>query len=119
MRIRTLIIEDEEEIALILRIILNNENMDVDIANTIQDAKSYLKSSKYQIVLLDLNLPGGSGFDLIEDFGLCERSNVIILSAFDGWTERNRAFELGVKHFISKPFKKKELMEVIHNLKQN
>ncbi len=117
MGTKSLIIDDEEEIRMMLKIILKKEGLEVDAANNLLKARVLLKNNEYQIIFLDLNLPDGTGFELLEEINTQGRKmDTVIISAFDGWTEKNRASELGVKAFIGKPFSKKEILDIISEL---
>jgi len=117
MGINALIVDDEEEIGLILKIILNNKGMNVDIAHDLSKARSLVKNNGYQVIFLDLNLPDGTGFELIEKLNSEDSdANIVVLSAFDGWSEKNKAMDLGVDIFIGKPFSKKEILKSLTDL---
>jgi two-component system OmpR family response regulator len=117
MGINALIVDDEEEIGQILQIILNKEGINVDVASDLSKAQVLLERNNYQVVFLDLNLPDGTGFDLIEKINEGPSGiNVVILSAFDGWIEKNKARDLGVNMFIGKPFSKHEILESLTEL---
>ena len=117
MRIKALIIDDEEEIRMMLKIILKKEGLDVDAADNLLKARILLSKNEYQILFLDLNLPDGTGFELLEDLNTGNgKMDIVIISAFDGWTEKNKAEKLGVKAFISKPFSKQAILDIISNI---
>ncbi len=117
MGIKSLIIDDEEEIRMMLKIILRKEGLDVDAASNLLKARILLRNNEYEFIFLDLNLPDGTGFELLEELNKQKiKTNAVIISAFDGWTEKNRAAELGAKAFVGKPFSKKEILNIISEL---
>jgi DNA-binding response OmpR family regulator len=117
MGINALIVDDEEEIGLILKVILSKKGMNVDIAHDLSKARSLVNNNGYQVIFLDLNLPDGTGFELIEKLNSDHSdAKIIVLSAFDGWNEKNKARDLGADMFIGKPFSKKEILQSLTEL---
>lgn len=113
---KVLIVDDEKEIGLMVSKILSKNNFDAQFTTSIRDAKLLMKQNEYDIYLLDLNLPDGTGFDLIPTIrGQIIRAKIIIISAYDGLTEQKRLKELKVDTFIKKPFSKAELLAAVLN----
>lgn len=109
-----LIVEDEEDAAFLLNSYLTRKGYKVKVANTLKEAYTSFKEYAFSIVLLDLNLPDGSGFDFLKWLNrLNSRSKVIINSAFDDEEERERARNMGVEHFLSKPTDFKKISSVL------
>ncbi|MBI1184410.1 response regulator [bacterium] len=103
---KMLIVDDELDICLLLKDIFKNE-FDVNYAQSIAEAKKFLHSHSFKILLLDLDLPDGSGFDLLDHFEdgykLVEKPKVMIISAHKGSLEMLKAERYGVESFIEKP----------------
>lgn len=99
-----LIVEDDEDIAELIAAYLGREEIGADRALSAEEADRLLRSAGYDLVLLDLNLPGMDGLAFLE--GLRERSEVpvLIVSSRDSDEERVRALGLGADDFIPKPF---------------
>ena len=114
-KLNILIVDDEEDICLMVSRILQKEGHSVTFCHSIQEGKGYVLNNRYQAYFLDLNLTDGSGFDLIPLIqGKNEgASQIIIISAYDGHLERERAESFGVDAFIHKPFTKRQILEAL------
>lgn len=100
---RILIIDDELDICLMLARYLKALNFEVEYANTLDQAFLKIKLHHYKLMLVDLNLVEGSGYDIIHYVrvnGL--DSQIIVISAHD--SEENKSIEMGADLFIVKPF---------------
>ena len=102
---RILIVEDDRLLNKTLTYNLSADGYDVDSAWNAETAASRLKSSGYDLVLLDVNLPDGNGYDL------CRRMKpehpdvmVIFLTANDQESDQIRGYEAGAVDYITKPF---------------
>ncbi|MDX1628364.1 MAG: response regulator [Fulvivirga sp.] len=112
-----LVVDDEMEICLLLSSMMKKMGFSTNYATSLSEAREKLKESHYSIVFLDLNLPDGLGFHLIREID--KRSNttkVIMISAYDGNIEQQRAKEEGADYFIPKPFSKHAVVEALEQL---
>jgi two-component system, LytTR family, response regulator LytT len=112
---RILIVEDEpliaDEIKMLSLQLLKNEIKNVDITYTITKAKEYIKNNQIDLLLLDLNLNGKNGFEILKDM-VTENFHSIIISAH---IERAvEAFEYGVLDFVPKPITKARLLQAFN-----
>ncbi|UII26465.1 response regulator [Fulvivirga maritima] len=112
-----LVVDDEVEICLLLSGMLKKLGFQTTYAHSVEEGAKKIKANKYDLVFLDLNLPDGLGFHLIPKV-LEENkdSKVIIISAYDGNIERQRATAEGADFFIPKPFNKKMIMDALEEL---
>lgn len=112
--VRLLLIEDENDSAQLILSFFKKKGLDVKRASGLNEARELLKEFKPDFVLLDLNLPDGSGFEFIpylnDRYPDCK---VVINSAYDTDEEKERAKSLGVISFISKPLNFSRLSEAI------
>lgn len=110
-----LIVDDEEDICLMVSSILRKSGFSVSYCTSIAEGKEKLLTHSFQAFFLDLNLPDGSGFDLIPEIkkNSTQGVKIIIMSAYDGHLERERAESFGVDAFIHKPFTKAQILEVL------
>jgi two-component system, OmpR family, response regulator len=111
---RVLIVDDESDICLLLSGLLRRMGYQPTCAHFIEDGRRFLQRQQFDAVFLDLNLPDGIGFDLlpvIKDDQ--ERAKVIMISAFDGMSERRWATEQGADYFIGKPFTRKSVEQAL------
>ena len=110
-----LVVEDEEGLVGALRVGLRREGYAVDAAPTRGDAELKLAANAYDLVLLDVNLPDGSGFDLadavrserIEVAG--DGPRILMLTARTGLGDRVRGLDAGADDYLVKPFALAEL----------
>ena len=110
---KILVIEDEPDIRRNLEYNLSREGFSVSGAASISEAKLILDSDFFNLILLDLMLPDGSGLDLcksIKSDSKTESTPIIILTAKDDEVDRVVGFELGADDYVTKPFSVRELI---------
>lgn len=104
-----LIVEDEPAIAESLSFALRRDGFTVDIAGCLSEADE--KIARADLVLLDLMLPDGSGFDLIiKTRRRSSRPAIIVLSSRDDEADRVAALEMGSDDYVTKPFSPREVV---------
>lgn len=112
-----LLVEDDPTLGATLEDRLKREGYGVVLSNTYASALHAFKSDRFNLVVLDVGLPDGSGFELIEK--IKKESNVpfIFVTAQSAAEDRLRGYELGAEEFIPKPFHLREfLLRVRHVL---
>ncbi len=110
MMIKVLLVEDNIKISNNVKNYLKGE-FQVDQVYSAEDAQLYIGTSQYDIVILDLMLPGKNGISVlsyIEDKAMIG-TGVIILTAKEDLGEKLKAFELGAHDYLTKPFYMEEL----------
>lgn len=113
---KALIVDDELDIGWIISKFLTSKLFEAEYVDSIEKARQKIYNDTYDVFFLDLNLPDGTGFDLIPDIRKKNsESKIIVISAYDGITETRRAKEMGVDLFIKKPFTKKQVLEAVEN----
>jgi two-component system, OmpR family, copper resistance phosphate regulon response regulator CusR len=115
--VRILVIEDERKLAQVIGSALRAESYDVVVAATGDEGFLRANSQPFDLVLLDLMLPGRSGLDILHT--LRERrveTPVLILTARDGLDDRVRGLDLGADDYLVKPFAVPELLARIRAL---
>lgn len=111
-----LIVDDEQDICELLKRVLLREGLKVKYALSFEEAHHHLSTCIPDVVLLDLNLPDGNGFDLVPLLKKRNKNiNIVIQSAHDGEYEINKAKELGVR-FLSKPVEIGTIKKLLHQL---
>ncbi len=105
-----LLIEDNDIISKSLKYNLELNDYKVVIATDIISSKEYLKTNSINLIILDLNLPDGSGIDLYKDTIKELSIPTIILTAVDDEDSIVDALDLGVEEYMTKPFSTKELL---------
>ena len=109
---RVLVVEDEPAIAESLGYALEREGFEAELVHSLEDARSALALHVVGIVILDLMLPDGTGFELIESLRTSDRGQpaLIVLSSRDSETDRVRALEMGADDYVTKPFSPREVI---------
>jgi len=108
---RVLLVEDEVELSELVTANLRRSGFAVDQAKLLDEAQAALSTTSYDIILLDLRLPDGDGFDLIrslrrkKDF-----TPIIALTARDRLKDRVEGLNLGADDYLVKPFAHEELL---------
>ena len=115
-----LIIEDESRIAKrierMTRAIFNDTLQSIKHINTLEEALTYIENNALDLVLLDLNLNGANGFDLLTT-AVSKSFHTIIISA--NKDQAITAFEYGVLDFVPKPFNRERLEQAFGKISKN
>lgn len=99
-----LIVDDEDPLRLSLSLILQKENYHVTTAASAEDALSYLQVQEYDLMFLDLNMPGMSGIDLlVKAHKQFPRMPILILTAHAALETAIQAVRLGARDYLIKP----------------
>ena len=104
MPVKIGIIEDDEALREGLSMAFGLEGYDTVSAGTFREGEMLLKSGGMDAVVLDCNLPGGSGFDLVKKLRETSDLPVLMLTARTSELDEVKGLELGVDDFMSKPF---------------
>ena len=114
---KILVIEDEMSLQELMVRALKKEGYIVESAMDFDSAMEKLGIYSYDCILLDINLPGGSGLDILEHMKkVGNRSDVIIISARDSIDDKVRGLELGADDYLAKPFHMVELIARIRSV---
>lgn len=114
---KLLIIEDEASLQELMTKTLKQEGYVVEGAMDFSSAMDKLGAYTYDCVLLDINLPGGSGLEILEHMKKTgNRSDVIIISARDSIDDKVKGLELGADDYLAKPFHLAELVARIRSV---
>lgn len=107
---RILLIEDEPKLGKVILEELRTQGYIVDLAIDGLMAEASFKQQNYSLVLMDINIPYKSGFELCRDFRVLKKSiPIIMLSAMGEINDKMEAFKLGADDYIVKPFHFDEL----------
>jgi DNA-binding response OmpR family regulator len=114
-RPRILVVEDEPAIAFALETDLDADGCDVTVATTGDDGLRLAESGGFDLVLLDVMLPGMDGFAICRTLRReGHRTPVIVLTARTQDSDKIRGLELGADDYVTKPFNPRELRARIH-----
>jgi two-component system, OmpR family, response regulator VicR len=105
-----LFVEDDTTIAMGVEYLLKQDGFQVRLANRLEDARDLLKRQPFDLVLLDLGLPDGSGYELCKEIRAAGHTPIIILSARDEEASIVLGLDLGADDYITKPFRLRELI---------
>lgn len=112
---KILIIEDDDVIGTGLKYYLDAEDFDVYLAKTAKESLSIISNiNDLNIILLDINLPDISGFDLFKKIKEIKNIPIIFLTANDLEISIVRGLDMGADDYITKPFKARELISRIN-----
>ena len=108
---RVLVVEDEESLALGVRDALLHSGYAAEVCHDGSDALGVLERETFDLLVLDLMLPGTNGFDVLQRVRETNRSmRVLILTALSDEEDVLKGFELGADDYMSKPFSPRELV---------
>ncbi|MBO1012175.1 response regulator transcription factor [Achromobacter sp. SD115] len=106
---RILLIDDDVELAQMLREYLEPGHCQLTLAHSGAQGLALLAQDDYDLVLLDLMLPDGNGLDLLKQYRQRSRRPVIMFTAHGGETDRVLGLEFGADDYLAKPFSPREL----------
>jgi DNA-binding response OmpR family regulator len=114
-----LLIEDEPNIIEAIRFLLSRDGWQVDTHSNGHDAADVIRATQPDLVILDVMLPGKSGFDILTEM----RSSpdmlelpVLMLTARGQSRDREMAEKAGVSRFMTKPFSNAEVLDAVRDL---
>ena len=105
-----LFVEDDATISMGVEYSLKQDGFQVSLADRLEQARHLLKLRPFDLVLLDLGLPDGSGYALCKEIRAAGDTPIIILSARDEEASIVLGLDLGADDYISKPFRLRELI---------
>lgn len=111
-----LLIEDHESIINGLKYTFNVNNYNLIAKTTIKESIGYLEKNKPEIIILDVSLPDGNGFDLYEKVIKEKNIPVIFLTARDDEDDVIKGLNLGAEDYMTKPFSTKELLVRVNKI---
>ena len=105
-----LFVEDDATIAMGVEYSLKQDGFQVSLTYRLEEARDLLKRSTFDLVLLDLGLPDGSGYELCKEIRATGDTPIIILSARDEESSIVLGLDLGADDYLSKPFRLREMI---------
>ncbi len=111
---KILIIEDDLSLINGLSFAIRKQGYDLDIARTVLETDAIFADGKYDLVILDVSLPDGSGFDICKKIRKISKVPIIFLTAADEETDIIMGLDIGADDYITKPFKLAVLMSRIN-----
>ena len=111
-----LIVDDDDRIRNLLKDYLTENNYIVSTAENADQAKERLQYLKFEIIILDVMMPGQNGYELTKEIKKQSKIPIILLTAKGEVENRIKGLELGADDYIGKPFEPKELLLRIKNI---
>lgn len=114
MFMNILLVEDNQSIIDGLKYALEQNNFSVSVSSELKDAKDKIEDNKYDLIILDVSLPDGNGFDFYRNY--IKNTKTIFLTAKDSEDDIVNGLEMGAEDYITKPFKTRELIARINRI---
>ena len=111
-----LVVDDDRRIRDLLSRFLASEGYRVSTAETAADARAKLKSLSFDLLVLDVMMPGETGFDFAQSLRTESTVPILMLTARDAAESRIKGLEMGADDYLSKPFEPRELSLRIANI---
>ena len=111
-----LIVDDDDRIRELVKQYLNENDYLVTTANSAEDAKEKVNIIKFDIIILDIMMPGQSGLDFTNENKKKINTPIILLTAKGESSDRIEGLEIGADDYLAKPFEPKELVLRIKNI---
>ena len=111
-----LVVDDDDGIRSLVKQYLNENNFLVTTAKNAEDAKEKTKIIKFDLIVLDIMMPGKSGLDFTKENKIKLNTPIILLTAKGEASERVFGLETGADDYLPKPFEPKELVLRIKNI---
>lgn len=113
MKYSILVVEDEKELSSIIAKYLEKEDYHFEIAENGLRALELFNKEVFHLILLDVMMPGISGFEVLKDIRSNSNIPIIMLTAKEQEVDRIRGFDFGADDYVTKPFSPRELMKRI------
>tara|TARA_Y100000389_G_scaffold186936_1_gene207824 strand:- start:1136 stop:1813 length:678 start_codon:yes stop_codon:yes gene_type:complete len=111
-----LIVDDDDRIRSLLKDFLTVNNYIVSTAENAAQAKNKLEYLKFDVIILDVMMPGQNGYDLTKEIKKDMKIPIILLTAKGEVENRIKGLEIGADDYLGKPFEPKELLLRIKNI---
>lgn len=111
-----LVVDDDDRLRTLLQKYLSDNGFVVVSATDAADARQKLKSLAFDLIILDLMMPGESGLEFAEDYRKTSTVPILMLTAMGESDDRIRGLECGADDYLTKPFEPRELLLRINNI---
>ena len=115
-KLHILVVDDDDRIRDLLKDYLSKNNYIISTAENAQEAKRKLELIKFDILILDVMMPGQNGFEFTKEIKKKLNVPIILLTAKGEVENRIKGLEIGADDYIGKPFEPKELLLRIKNI---
>jgi len=107
---RVLVVDDDPQIRRVMRTTLDAKGYDVDEAGSGEQAFELVHIQKYDLIILDYNLPGKSGVETCRDIHAISATPIVMLTIRDASEDKIEALDAGACDYVTKPFAMGELL---------
>ena len=111
-----LVVDDDDGIRLLVKKYLNENNYLITTAENAEEAFKITQIIKFDLIILDIMMPGKSGLEFIKENKKILETPIILLTAKGQANERVEGLEIGADDYLPKPFEPKELILRIQNI---
>ena len=111
-----LVVDDDDRIRELVKEYLNENGFIISTGNSAEEAKIKLGYFKFDLIVLDVMMPGQNGFELTKEIKKNSNMPIILLTAKGEVENRIQGLELGADDYLGKPFEPKELLLRINNI---
>jgi DNA-binding response OmpR family regulator len=111
-----LVVDDDERICRLLRRYLAANGFEVDTATDGDQMRDAMRRRRPDLILMDLQLPGTSGLELVREQRAASNAGIIILTGSGGAVDRIVGLEIGADDYVQKPFDERELLARIRSV---
>lgn len=111
-----LVVDDDDGIRSLVKKFLNENNYLVTTANSAENAANKIRIIKFDLIILDIMMPGQNGLELTKEIKTSSDQPIILLTAMGGTSDRIYGLETGADDYLPKPFEPKELLLRIKNI---
>jgi len=111
-----LVVDDDNDIRLLVKKYLNENKYLVTTADSAEEALKKIKIIKFDLIILDIMMPGKSGLEFIQDNKKDLETPIVLLTAKGESIDRIEGLEIGADDYLPKPFEPKELILRIQNI---
>ncbi len=113
---RILIIDDDKELCVLIKQSVLSENIEADFCNNGREGLQKLKEAEYQLVILDIMMPGIDGFEVLEEIRKESRLPILMFTSKNDSVSKVRGLRAGADDYLTKPFDMDELIARIVSL---
>ena len=107
---KVLIIDDDKELCTLIKRSVLSENIEADICNTGKEGLKKLKEKEYQLVILDVMMPGMDGFETLEEIRKGNSLPILMFTSKNDSASKVRGLRAGADDYLTKPFSVEELL---------
>src|ERR1700694_5084002 len=107
---RIRVVDDDPQIRRVMKVTLTGQGYEVDDAKTGEEALEKLRKARFDLVLLDMNMPGMTGLETCRLIRAQSEIAIIMLTVRDNESDKVEALDAGADDYVTKPFHSRELL---------